>query len=80
MASIDEGTLSSMAYDANNVHLKYKGQRPRRKLRPVVHIKENGELTTTMEHFQHENDFHFNQPIDKYFKNDKVNKLIYETR
>ena len=27
-----------------------------------------------------ENDYNFDKPIDKYFTDHKVNKLIYETR
>ena len=60
--------------------MKYKGKRPCRKKRPVVTIKANGEFDNNLENFKGEDDYHFNKPIDKYFKDNKVNKLIYETR
>ena len=33
-----------------------------------------------MERKLHENDYHFDKPIDKYFDDHKVNKLIYENK
>ena len=54
--------------------------KPHRKKRPVVHIGPNGELGTRLESKSHEHDYHFDKPIDTYFTDHKVNKLIYETR
>lgn len=66
-----------MVSDAPN---KYKGQRPHRKKRPVVQIGPTGELSTRLERKLHENDFHFDKPVDEYFADHKVNKLIHDTR
>ena len=79
-ASIDDKMPEQLLTNQNNVLLKYNGMKPRRKIRPVVHIGQNGEMITRMERKQHEHDYHFDKPIDKYFDDHKVNKLIYENK
>ena len=51
-----------------------------RKIRPIVKIDPKGKLVTAYEYRRNEDDYQFNAPIDKYFTDMKVNKLIYETR
>ena len=43
-------------------------------------VGQNGEFVTRMERKMHKNDYHFDKPIDKYFTDHKVNRLIYESR
>lgn len=49
-------------------------------MRPMLQVNKHGELVTRMERKLDENDYHFDKPIDKYFTDHKVNKLIYESR
>ena len=60
-------------------HIKYQ-QRPNKKRRPVAIIGQNGEFKTIQVKKDHENDFLFDKPIDKFFEDHNVNRLIYETR
>ena len=65
------------------MRLDYKGGKPSRKQKPIVKFKPDnphGELVYEFENRRHDNDFQFNQPIDKYYKNEAVNKLIFEVR
>ena len=49
-------------------------------MRPILQVNKHGELVTRMERKLDENDYHFDKPIDKYFNDHKVNKLIYENK
>ena len=49
-----------------------------KKVQPVVKIDTNGDFKV-MHEFSHP-DYGFNAPIDQYFDNEEVNKLLYETR
>ena len=64
----------------SSAYLSYTGGMPSRKIRPIVQIDTNGDLKTTMEVKQNKSDFNRNAPLDKYFNNTKVDKLLYDTR
>ena len=49
-------------------------------MRPVVKIDPNGEIKIMHEFRVNADDYGFNAPIDKYFDDESVDKLIYETR
>ena len=51
-----------------------------KKIRPVVKIDKNREFYTIYEQIKPQNNFGFVKPIDKFLKDKKINKLIYDTK
>ena len=59
---------------------KFKKPKISKKIRPVVKIEQNGQFKTIHEWRNNHSDFGFVAPIDKFFKDKKVNRLIYKTK
>lgn len=47
---------------------------------PIVKIDSDGTFFVDYEYRINNDDYGFNDPLDSYFKDKKVEKLIYETR
>lgn len=51
-----------------------------RNIKPVVKIDANGDFKVHQEYKIRSQDYGFNLPIDKFFKDKRINKLIYDSR
>lgn len=64
----------------NSVLNRFSKCRFSKRIRPIVEIDKNGEFYTIHEQKTSQKNFGFVKPIDKFFKDKKINKLIYDTK
>ena len=75
-----DGADPSVAHQGSSLQLKYNQGKYNNKMRPVVMYNPEGDLYVHIEHKKHEHDYNFNAPIEQYYNDHKLNKLLYETQ